>query len=88
MKYLILTAGTIFSLLSVVAGLISASSYGLLFIVSLVAGVTAMGCFVYLYRFGSGWFFAGLVPSILAFYSVSDVLLRRFAGIRMLDLLK
>ncbi|MDP1837161.1 MAG: hypothetical protein Q8N31_10520 [Reyranella sp.] len=74
------------AIVALMSSLVGAPNYGMLFAISMAAGLVAVGCVIYLYCSGSRLFLAGLVPGLLALYVICDVVLRRFAGIRVLDL--
>jgi hypothetical protein len=85
---LIFLFGVIASCIAVTMTLLSSPAYGTLFIIIVGLGVAAIASTVYLFGVSHIWFFLGLPAGILGLYAIADVLLRYFAGMRLLDLLK
>jgi hypothetical protein len=83
---LLLIIASIGAGIAAAANLASAPSYGLLFMIGVVAGAVSLCCTIFLYRTGLRWLFAGLLPGGVALYSIVDIALRYFAGVRLLDM--
>ena len=86
--YLVLLIGIVAALIGLVAGLISAQKYGYLFTIIIVFDLIALGCFGYLFRLGGAWTLYVLIPGLVVIYTLTDVCLRIFWGVRILDYLR
>lgn len=73
---------------AVIASFVSAPSYSYIFATIFICEIFAIACLVPLIRLGKRWNYVVTAIVIVILYTVSDVCLRIFFGVRVLDIVR
>lgn len=88
MKTIILTVSLIFSIAAILATLISAPTYGVLFAIGAISGTLALTGLIYLGYVSKNYRFYVVALGFMPLYALVDILLRYCWGIRVTDFLR